>query len=69
MNVDTVKIELIDWITRLKDPQLIEKLLEFKQKITEPKAEKKVYGSGKHLVEFIAEDFNDPLDEFKPYQQ
>jgi len=69
MNVDTIKIELIDWITRLKDPQLIEKLLEFKNKVTERKNEKKVYGSGKHLVGFIAEDFNEPLDDFKPYQQ
>jgi hypothetical protein len=43
INVDTVKIELIDWITRLKDPQLIEKLLEFNQKVTERKAETKVY--------------------------
>ena len=41
MNVDTIKIELIDWITRLKDPQLIEKLLEFKNKVTERKTEKK----------------------------
>jgi hypothetical protein len=69
MNVDTVKIELIDWITRLKDPLLISKLLELKKTGTERKAESKVYGSGKHLIEFIAEDFNEPLDDFKPYQQ
>jgi len=27
MNIDTVKIEIIDWITGLNDPQLIKKIL------------------------------------------
>ena len=69
MNVDTIKIELIDWIARLKDPLLIGKLLEIKNKVNERKAESKVYGSGKYLIEFIAEDFNEPVDDFRPYQQ
>lgn len=67
MNVDSLKIELIDWITRITDPSLIEKLLEFKNVSTQQEAKGKVYGSGKHLVEFIAEDFNEPLDDFDPY--
>jgi hypothetical protein len=27
MNIDTIKIELIDWITQLNDHQIINKLL------------------------------------------
>ena len=38
MNVDTIKTELIDWISRLKDPLLIGKLLEIKNKVNERKA-------------------------------
>jgi hypothetical protein len=69
MNVDTIKIELIDWIARLKDPSLVNKLLEFKKTVTLQKTENKLFGSGKHLIEFIAEDFNEPLEDFKQYQQ
>ena len=69
MNVDTVKIELIDWITRLKDPALINKLLEFKKSVSIRKSNKKVFGSGKQLIGYIADDFNEPLDDFKQYQQ
>jgi hypothetical protein len=67
MYVDSAKIEIINWITRLKDPLLIGKLLELKNKGADGKTGKKIYGSGKHLIEFIAEDFNEPLDEFKPF--
>jgi hypothetical protein len=69
MNVDTVKIELIDWITSLKDPTLIHRLLEFKKSVAISKSNKKVYGSGKRLIGYIADDFNEPLDDFKQYQQ
>jgi len=69
MNVDTAKIEIINWITRLKDPALIGKLLDLKNKEANGKVGKKIYGSGKHLIDYIAEDFNDPLEEFKPYEE
>lgn len=69
MNVDTVKIELIDWITRLKDPALINRLLEFKKSVAIRKSDKKVFGSGKQLIGYIADSFNEPLDDFKQYQQ
>jgi len=69
MNVDTVKIELIDWITSLKDPTLIHRLLEFKKSVAIGKSKKKVYGSGKRIIGYIADDFNEPLDDFKQYQQ
>lgn len=70
MNVDTVKIELIDWIARLKDPSTIHKVLSLKKKLSTKKhSEKKIFGSGKHLIEFISDDFNDPLDDFKAYQK
>jgi hypothetical protein len=70
MNVDSVKIELIDWIARLKDPSSIHKVLTLKKKLSTKKhSEKKIFGSGKHLIEYISDDFNAPLDEFKSYQQ
>jgi hypothetical protein len=41
MNVDTVKIELIDWITRLKDPSSINKVLILKKKMNKKNILKK----------------------------
>ena len=70
MNVDTVKIELIDWIARLKDPSSIDKVLTLKKKLSTKKhSEKKIFGSGKYLIDYIADDFNAPLDDFKAYQK
>jgi len=69
MNVDTLKIELIDWIAQLDDKQAINKLLLLKAKISKKKnnSNLKIFGSGKHLIEYIAEDFNEPLDMFNEY--
>lgn len=71
MNIDTIKIELIDWIAQLNDQQVINKLLALKNKLNTPKnkSNSKIYGSGKHLIDYVAEDFNDPLDMFKGYQK
>lgn len=71
MNIDTKKIELIDWIARLKDQQAINEVLNLKQILTNPKPNQnfEIFGSGKHLIDYIADDFNEPLDMFKEYQK
>jgi hypothetical protein len=71
MNIDTLKIELIDWIAQLNDHQIINKLLSLINKMStqENTPDSKIYGSGKHLIYFVAEDFNEPLDVFKKYQK
>jgi hypothetical protein len=71
MNIDSIKVELIDWIAQLNDQQSIYKLLNLKKKLGIKKKETgiEIFGSGKHLVGYIAEDFNEPLDMFKDYQK
>jgi hypothetical protein len=71
MNIDTIKVELIDWIAQLNDHHTINKLLSLKNKLSiqKNKSNSKIYGSGKHLIDFVAEDFNEPLDMFKTYQK
>lgn len=71
MNIDAIKIELIDWIARLKDQQAINEVLNLKQILTNPKPNQnfEIFGSGKHLIDYIADDFNEPLDIFKEYQK
>jgi hypothetical protein len=71
MNIDTVKVELIDWIARLNDQNAINRILTLKKKLSPKKEEQgsKIFGSGKYLVEYIADDYNEPLDGFKEYQK
>jgi hypothetical protein len=71
MNLETIKVELIGWIAQLNDQQAIEKLLSLKNKLSRQnsKPSSKIFGSGKHLIDYVAEDFNEPLDMFKEYQK
>ena len=70
MNVDTIKVELIHWIEKLSDQYSINKILTLKKELsTTDKTDSKIFGSGKHLIEYISDDFNEPLDEFKEYQK
>lgn len=64
MNSETEKLELINWISRLKDQQLIHELHLLKEKAEKkPKVERK-FGDGKYLIEYIADDFNEPINHF-----
>jgi hypothetical protein len=70
MNVDNIKVELIDWITRLNDQNSIERVLSLKKDITKKNHKStRIFGSGKHLIGHISEDFNEPLEIFNEYQK
>ena len=70
MNNDSIKVELIDWIAKLNDRNDINKLLTLKKQLSsKSKSNQKIFGSGKHLIEFIDDDFNAPLDQFREYQK
>ncbi|MCF8236377.1 MAG: hypothetical protein K9G67_11305 [Bacteroidales bacterium] len=71
MNIDTIKVELIDWITQIKDRQSISKLLSLKKELSNKKKKEDIllFGSGKHLIEYVSDDFNEPLDVFEEYQK
>ena len=71
MDLDTTKVELIDWIAQTNDERAINKLLSLKNELNAQKddSNSKIYGSGKHLIDYVAEDFNEPLDMFKNYQK
>ena len=72
MAQNTKKEELIDWILQLNDEQTINRLLKLKKEVAKTKKQEtssKIYGSGKHLIKYVADDFNDPLDMFKSYEK
>ena len=70
MNTDTVKVELIDWIAKLSDQYSINKILSLKKQLSvTTKSDSKIFGSGRHLIEYISDDFNEPISDFKEYQK
>jgi hypothetical protein len=71
MNTDAIKVELMDWIAQLNDQHAIKKLVSLKNKLStkKNKSGSKIFGSGKHLIDFVAEDFNEPLVMFKAYEK
>ena len=73
MKTELIKHDLISWISELQDVNLIKKLhklrLTFNLKNRAPENKKRgLYGSGKDIVTYVADDFNAPLDDmFKNY--
>jgi hypothetical protein len=68
MNIEAQKLELIEWISRLQSSKIIQELLSIKKQEKNPSQEGiRKFGSGKHIFTYIAEDFNEPLDDFKEY--
>ncbi len=70
MNVDAQKLEIIEWVSRLQDSQIVQELLKFREKkmVQGKKRAPRKLGDGKYLISYIAEDFNDPIDHFKDYE-
>lgn len=70
MNTDTIKVELIDWIARLCDQYSINKILSLKKELSmSTKSDSEIFGSGKYLIEYISDDFNEPINDFEEYQK
>ena len=71
MNVDAQKLEIIEWVSRLKNDQIIREILKLREKEIEQTEKHPVrkFGSGKHIFTYIADDFNEPLEDFKEYME
>jgi hypothetical protein len=71
MNVDAQKLEIIEWVSRLKNSQIIQELLKIREKEVNEEAGLPVrkFGCGKHIFTYVADDFNEPLEDFKEYME
>ena len=73
MNIDLQKSEIINWISRLRDQKIIGEVLLLKKRSesekqpVEKEKEIREFGSGRHIFTYVADDFNEPLDDFKEY--
>jgi len=55
------------WIQKLKDSELIHKIFLLKKETENKNQGRRKVGSGKHIFTYIADDFDEPLDDFKEY--
>jgi len=67
MNIEVEKSEIVNWVQKLKDNELIHKILLLKREAEKKEpllsSERKA-GDGKYLIKYIAEDFDEPIDHF-----
>lgn len=67
MSADATKLELINWISSLKDVNLLESLLILKQNSLIDKDKKRQPGWGKEYILYVAPDFDDTPPGFEEY--
>ncbi|MFM8742104.1 MAG: hypothetical protein ACKODM_02090 [Cytophagales bacterium] len=70
MDIELEKSEIVRWVQKLKDIDLIQKIKLLKKKSEKPEVlpslnKTRKAGDGKYLVSFIADDFEALLDDFK----
>ena len=71
MNVDAQKLELIEWILKLRDAWTIKEIMKIKEITPARKAKNnsRKFGGGKHIFTYVAEDFDEPLEDFREYMK
>ncbi len=69
MTVETQKLELIEWILKLKDTSAIKEILKLKNTASSRKKNVRRFGNGKHIFTYVSEDFDAPLPDFKDYMK
>ncbi len=66
--VELLKYQLIAWIIALNDTQLLQEISTIWEKAQqEPEPKIRQFGAMKGLVLYMADDFNEPLEDFKEY--
>ena len=69
MSVEIQKLEIIEWILKLKDPSAIKEIMKVKNVNPSKKTRTRKFGGGKHIFTYVAEDFDEPLEDFKEYMK
>jgi hypothetical protein len=69
MNVEAQKLEIIEWLLKLKDDSAIKEVLKVKKTHPRQKRAARKFGGGKNIFTYVAEDFDEPLPDFKEYMK
>jgi hypothetical protein len=73
VSVEAQKLEVIEWILKIRDASTIKKILKLKNTTSVPqrgvKRGVRMFGGGKGIFTYVAEDFDAPLPDFKEYMK
>lgn len=61
------KKKLIHCIEKLNDEHKLDQLLKDVESDFDKKIKERGFGSGKHIFTYVADDFNEPLEDLKDY--
>ena len=69
MNIETLKLELIQWILLLQDTQLLNEIQNIKEKSGENSTaiQHREFGCGKGIFTYVADDFDATPPGFEEY--
>jgi hypothetical protein len=69
MNTESLKLELIQWILSLKDPQTLDKIKQMKENSLEKAVviQPRQFGCGKGIFTYVADDFDETPPGFEEY--
>jgi hypothetical protein len=67
MSAETIKIELIMWISALKDKNMLDGLLALKNKATLTNKPVRQAGWAKNMILYVAPDFDETPEGFEDY--
>jgi ABC-type Na+ transport system ATPase subunit NatA len=68
MDIQTKKLELLNWIMQLNDLSIIREVENLMESLKQKKyLKKREFGCGKGIFTYVSDDFNEPLDDFKEY--
>lgn len=69
MSVEAQKLEIIEWVLKLKDVSAIKKIMKMKSADGGKRPGTRKFGSGKHIFTYVSDDFDEPLPDFKEYMK
>ena len=69
MNIQSLKLELIQWILLLQDLQILNEIQNIKEKSVENTAaiQPRKFGCGKGIFTYVADDFDETPPGFEEY--
>jgi hypothetical protein len=69
MSVDTQKLEIIEWLLKLKEASTIREIMKVKNRRPAAKLRSRKFGSGKNIFTYVADDFDATPEGFKDYMK
>lgn len=69
MSVAAQKLEIIEWVLKLRDVSAIKEVMKVKNIHPAKKHGSRKFGGGKKIFTYVGDDFDAPLPDFKEYMK